>query len=194
MDLWAECAWSAKGETVSNDPDERRRCPMTAQLVCNEVRLVNSHHSNKVSDAEASWDNKHRHPHLLFLQWQTSFCQNESNAGYKYRTLAIKSSFIDVSVLSVASEMTLRGSRPPQFNDVNKLISLDYQSGQNTNTGGCSIRLKGDCPSWRVYSWPWQMRMTGPHKNSTNHCCDMSTARLVQSNGGQQSQRGCAGR
>lgn len=46
-------AWSARGQSVTEYPDEHRQCPVMAQLVCNQVTLVNSHHSNKVSSSEA---------------------------------------------------------------------------------------------------------------------------------------------
>lgn len=41
VDLLVDSDWSAEGQTVTDNQNEHTQCPITAQLVCNEVALVN---------------------------------------------------------------------------------------------------------------------------------------------------------
>lgn len=63
-DVLSDATQSAKSQTVTDNPNEHRQCLMLLQLPCNEVRLVNSHPSNRFSGAETM---KHGQ-RLLLLQ------------------------------------------------------------------------------------------------------------------------------
>lgn len=76
VDIGVDAAWSAEGQTVTDNPNEHGTRPVMVQLVCNEVRLVNSHHSNTFSGAEimkhCCWFDKLAH-RLLFLDQKLPF-------------------------------------------------------------------------------------------------------------------------
>lgn len=121
-----------------------------AQLVCNEVTLVNNHHSNKVRGSEAV-----KHGCLGLQTWRSPsiwclcFIRRFRNIC-KRRQRTLK------HTAPVRLSLMMSTSWSPW------IISL----ARTQTPGDVASDQMESVPAERVYFWPWQMRMTQRQKNT----------------------------
>lgn len=118
----SNCEWRAKAEQAN---------PVMVQQACNEVRLVNSHDGNEFSGA-----GRLGHGCNIVFTNMAAICCIYSERFQLWKKVKRKMQteswwlrcHLDGSgLLSVQKRLhRTKLLRPPRFNDVNKLISLDY--------------------------------------------------------------------